>query len=105
LPVSVARDYIDKSDLTKITPNTEIDPKVLLQRISDAKTAGYAWANEEYFRGDINIAAPLVDANGDVLGAINISLPTSRWTLETGQQQLAQLLIETARAISTSPPR
>lgn len=105
LPEQVARNIIHESELTKFSPNTETDPEVIMQLISQAKAAGYAWANEEYYRGDINIAAPLVNDKGHAMGAINISLPTSRWTLETGQQQLAQMLLETARAISTSPPR
>jgi len=105
LPEDVMGRLIEASVLTKFTPNTVTDKKQLKRLIADARTAGYAWANEEYFRGDINLAAPLLSARGEVLGAINISLPTSRWTLDSGRQQLAQMLIGTARAIGTLPPR
>ena len=105
LPDDVMARLIEASVVTQFTPSTVTDKKQLKGLIVEARTAGYAWANEEYFRGDINLAAPLVGAHGEVLGAINISLPTSRWTLDSGKRQLAQVLIETARAIGTSPPR
>jgi|SRR6185369_5344938 len=97
---------IDGSVLRAYTPNTITDKKHLRRVIREARVAGFSWANEEYYRGDINIGVAVRDALGKPLGAINVSLPTSRWTLESGKEQIAPLLLETVRALATSaPPR
>ncbi|MGO9774698.1 MAG: IclR family transcriptional regulator C-terminal domain-containing protein [Roseiarcus sp.] len=59
--------------------------RAIRELAAEARRNGYAWGNEEYFRGDINVAAPARDANGKALGAIDVSLPKSRWTLEANQ--------------------
>jgi DNA-binding IclR family transcriptional regulator len=82
------------------TPTTVTAESGLLRLIAEATANGFAYANGEYYRGDINVAAPLVRAGGFPLGAINISVPMTRWSLARAQAELSSLVIETARAIS-----
>lgn len=93
---------LDASTLKAYTPNTLTDKTRLLAIIEEARENGYSWANEEYYRGDINLGVAVRNALGQPVGAINISLPTSRWTLDTGCQQIAPVLLETVRAIIPS---
>jgi len=95
---------LDASTLKAYTPNTLTDKARILAVIDEARQNGYSWANEEFFRGDINLAVAIRDARGRPLGAINISLPTSRWSLETGRKQIAPVLLETVRAIAPPVP-
>lgn len=104
LPKDEAASLLQRCPMQSFTPNTIVDLDQILELVQEARKTGYAWANEEYYRGDINIAAPLYDAGGHPLGAINVSLPTSRWTLETGKEQMAPLLLETVRAMGAAPP-
>lgn len=104
LPEGEADELLGRCSPQAFTPKTITDLRAIRVLVAEARRNGYAWANEEYFRGDINVAAPVRDANGKALGAINVSLPTSRWTLEAGRERIAPMLLETVRAIVTSPP-
>jgi len=104
LPQAEVEELLGRSSPQAFTPSTITDLRVIRKLVAEARHNGYAWANEEYFRGDINIAAPVRDAKGIALGAINVSLPTSRWTLDAGRERIPPMLLETVRAIVTSPP-
>ena len=39
---------------------TLADPKQILRQVDAAREAGYAWTAEEYYRGDLTIAAPVL---------------------------------------------
>ena len=67
---------------------------------------GTACSDQECYRGDVTVAAPVIGEGGHPVGAVNISAPTSRWTLQELRVKLAALVMETARAISSGavPP-
>jgi IclR family transcriptional regulator, pca regulon regulatory protein len=69
-----------------------------------AAISGYACAESEYYAGDLNVGAAVVDSEGRPIGAVNISVPSTRWTLEDMKRELAPLVIQTARLISTRQP-
>lgn len=94
-----ARRIIERSPLRALTPHTVTDVKQILRLISTAREQGYAWSNQECYRGDLTIAAAVIE-DGKPVAAINISGPASRWTLQDLRAKLAPLLIETARAVS-----
>lgn len=100
LPPAEVDELLEASTLTTYTPNTLTDKSQILAVIDEARRDGYSWANQEFFRGDINLGVAIKNAHGRPVGAINISLPTSRWSLESGRQQIAPVLLETIRAIS-----
>jgi DNA-binding IclR family transcriptional regulator len=86
--------------LRAYTPLTLTDPRQILRQVDAAREAGYAWTAEEYYRGDLTIAAPVLGADGLPVAAVNISAPTSRWTLEELRAKFSSVLLETARAAS-----
>jgi DNA-binding IclR family transcriptional regulator len=102
LPRAEAQRIVRRSTLRPFTPMTLTDPKQILRQIDAAREAGYAWTAQEYYRGDLTIAAPVLGPDGLPVAAINISAPTSRWTLEEMRSQLSSVLLETARAASGS---
>jgi DNA-binding IclR family transcriptional regulator len=82
------------------TPSTTTDPDRLIELVADAARLGYAYADEEYFRGDLNVAAPVLDQRGEPVAAVNISVPTPRWSLAQACQELGPLAVRAARAIN-----
>jgi IclR family transcriptional regulator, pca regulon regulatory protein len=68
--------------------------------VQKGRQDGYSYADQEYYRGDINVAAPILGVDGWAIAAINISVPVSRWSVEEARRELAPHVIETARAIS-----
>ncbi len=101
LPPQEAQRVLRESSLRALTPMTVTDPKRILGLIDAARHDGYACSDQECYRGDVTVAAAVIGAGGHPIGSINISAPTSRWTLEEMRARLAPLLIETARAVSS----
>jgi DNA-binding IclR family transcriptional regulator len=100
LPRAEAQRIVRRSVLRPFTPMTLTDPKQILRQVDAAREAGYAWTAQEYYRGDLTIAAPVLGSDGLPVAAINISAPMSRWTLEEMRTKLSSVLLETARAAS-----
>jgi DNA-binding IclR family transcriptional regulator len=101
LPAPDAQKLLRRSTLKAYTPHTLTDPAEILEQIEAAREAGYAWADQEYYRGDITIAAPVFGDEGIAVAAVNISAPTSRWSLAELRSRLSSVLLETARACSS----
>jgi IclR family transcriptional regulator, pca regulon regulatory protein len=100
LPAADARGLLKRAALRPLTPYTLTEPSQIWQRIQSARGSGFAWSDQECYRGDLTIAAPVFGEGGTPLAAINISAPTSRWTMAQLRAKLAPLLLQTARAAS-----
>ncbi len=105
LPPAAARRILGRSRPTAHTPQTLTDPQQIWKRIQAARESGYAWSDQEYYRGDVTIAAPVLGEDGQPLAAVNISAPTSRWTLAQLRAKLAPLLLQSAQAASLGHTR
>ena len=99
LPTDEAKTIIESTDLIQYTENTISDAQTLLELVDEARRRGFAWANGEFFQGDINVGAAVVDKSGRPIGAVNISVPSSRWTLERACTELGPKVLETCRAV------
>ncbi|MDW5377216.1 IclR family transcriptional regulator [Halomonas sp. HP20-15] len=97
---TIVRDYLEASELSAHTPNTVTDIDALMEIIHACRARGVAWNNAEFFQGDINIAAPVLNATGEPVAAVHITTPSSRWKLEDALDQLGPPLMECARAIT-----
>lgn len=102
LPAKTAMDMLERSERVKYTTNTLTDLDLLRDRVQEARETGFAWADSEYYSGDINIAAPILDPLGRPIGAVNISAAASRFSVEQARKELGIQVVETARAISGS---
>ncbi|CAN5164745.1 IclR family transcriptional regulator [soil metagenome] len=100
LPSAAAAAEIAKFSITHFTPQTITDPDRIADMVESFRHTGYAYAEGEYYRGDINIASPVFDVRGNVIAAVGVSVPVSRWTFDEACRDIAPLVIETARAVS-----
>jgi IclR family transcriptional regulator, pca regulon regulatory protein len=101
LPALEAQRLLRQSSLQPLTPMTITDVRQIMELIETAHRDGYASSDQECYRGDVTVAAPVIGEGGHPVGAVNISAPTSRWTLEEMRAKLAPLVMETARAVSS----
>jgi IclR family transcriptional regulator, pca regulon regulatory protein len=101
LPRVEVQRLLRASNLRPFTPMTLTEPRQILRQVDAAREAGYAWTDQECYRGDLTIAAPVLGSAGRPVAAINISAPMSRWTLEELRGKFSPLLLETARAASS----
>lgn len=99
-PEAQRREVLQRTPLNAITPYTELDPDKLLARIQLAAEKGYAIVMNETVLGDISVAAPITDNRGLAVAAINISVPTTRWTIASAESTLVPHVQVAATSIS-----
>jgi DNA-binding IclR family transcriptional regulator len=102
LPDAEVRAMLKASDRRQHTPHTCTDPVKLLELIRQARARGFAFNNQEYYLGDVNVAAPVLNSRGRAVAAIHVSAPTSRWQLAEAMKRLGPMVIDYARAISNA---
>src|SRR4029450_7589261 len=78
------REVIRATPLVPVTPQTEVDPKVLLQRIDEAAKQGYAIVQNQTVVGDISVGAAITDHHGRPGGAVHLPGPARRTALGRG---------------------
>jgi IclR family pca regulon transcriptional regulator len=96
------REILAQTRLEAITPYTEINPEKLLERVRRVAEKGYAIIVNETVLGDISVAAPVIDHRGLAVAAINIAVPTTRWTVARVEAELAPHVQVAATSISKS---
>jgi len=100
LPEARVRDILAHSALYAHTPSTPTDQDALLARIDQARQDGYAAAFDEIYHGDASIAAPILDADGQAIAAVNIAVPLARMDRAQFLETFTHLVITAARSIS-----
>ncbi|MCC6869377.1 MAG: helix-turn-helix domain-containing protein [Burkholderiales bacterium] len=99
LPEADARARLAAAPRKAMTARTVTNLAGLAGVLAEVRNCGYALNDQEAFVGDISIAAALVDRSGAVMGAINIAVPSPRWSVDEVRRQLAPQVVATARAI------
>lgn len=97
---AAAAAIIDRSELRKLTPKTVASRGGLMRELAQIRSKGYAIAEEQCYLGEISVAAPIFNGNREPIAALNISVPSSRWSIKQIEEQLVSIVIETSRAIS-----
>jgi PcaR/PcaU/PobR family beta-ketoadipate pathway transcriptional regulator len=91
---------IQRSKRVQYTRYTITDPSALMNKLERIRELGYALEDQEMFLGGISVAAPILDNERNALAAINIAVPTSRFTALEAEKKFARVLLEAGRAIS-----
>lgn len=87
------------SELQAFTPRTITDAETLRRHLEQVRQQGYAVDDEEYDFGVRCVAAPVFDYRGKAVGAIGISGPAGRMTLER-VAEFATVVREVSRNLS-----
>ncbi|MGV6875540.1 IclR family transcriptional regulator [Pseudochelatococcus sp. B33] len=96
LPEEMLREYLQRTVLQPITPNTIVTVEELERELAAARRDGYAQVVEEFTIGIAGVARPILSASGIPLAAINIAMPVARFNADVRSQCLAVL----AKAVS-----
>ncbi|HYG43212.1 MAG TPA: IclR family transcriptional regulator [Bordetella sp.] len=98
LPACRAQSILD-GPRPAMTQHTVTGLDELLALLEQVRQDGYVINNQEAFIGDISVAAPIMNAEGDVVGAVNIAVPSPRWSLDKAREDLVPQVLDCARAI------
>lgn len=68
-----------RGPLERFTPATVVEAAALRRLLRDVVRDGIAWTADEYAEGITSVAAPVVDAAGEVVAAIHVHGPSYRF--------------------------
>ncbi|HKL26476.1 MAG TPA: IclR family transcriptional regulator [Desulfuromonadales bacterium] len=101
LPVAECETLLSQQSFARLGPRTLVDPDALQQELAQVRRRGYARNNEEYVKGLIAIAAPLLGrTSGYPLGAVSFTSTTLDHTLTDFENRYAGILRELADQIA-----
>lgn len=91
-----------RSDHSRQTRATVTTLEALTAQLAEVRDRGYALVDQELEEGVRSVAAPIRDADGVPVAAVNVSTHTSRTTTADVRSQVVPALLETAEAITTA---
>ena len=98
-PEERLEEYLNGTSLRGLTGHTITNPAALRRELRKIKTQGWALVDQELEEGLRSVAAPIADADGQVIAAVNVSTHAGRRTLDSIVEDLLQPLLATARRI------
>lgn len=96
------RSVFERSDRSRATPRTVNTADDLLRTTSEVRANGWALVDQELEIGVRSVAAPLRDANGTAIAAMNVSTHVGRTDMNEINRRFLPRLVETASAISAA---
>ena len=91
--------YLRSTPLRALTPRTIAEPARLRAELVRIRRLGWALVDQELEEGLRSVAAPIRDADGRVIAAVNVSAHASRRSLDDIRRVLLPPLLTTAHAI------
>ncbi|GIG91221.1 IclR family transcriptional regulator [Plantactinospora endophytica] len=98
-PAAWLDNYLDTAELRPLTRRTVTDPARLRTLLNRIHSQGYAIVDQELEEGLRSLAAPIRDADGAVIAALNVSARASRGSSEVIRKELLPPLLATAKRI------
>ncbi|WUJ73465.1 helix-turn-helix domain-containing protein [Kribbella soli] len=102
LPEDELTSYLDSLQAEALTQRTVTSPENLRATITRARTDGYALVDQELEQGLRSIAAPIHNARGRVIAALNVSAHASRSTPTSLRTEALPHLQQAAAQITTA---
>jgi IclR family acetate operon transcriptional repressor len=99
LPRSHVEECIEERGLPSATPNTITDEAALYEELEAVTARGYAYDDEERWRGLRCVSAPIRSDDGTVRGAVSLSGPKSRIDSEAAREAYADEVMNVANVI------
>jgi DNA-binding IclR family transcriptional regulator len=87
-------------DLAPLTGRTKSTRVALSRALAQVRKDGYALEDQEATVGDAGIAAPIVNRDGAVAGAIGLVGPAERLLVRPARDELTRAVVESARSVS-----
>ncbi len=94
-------ELLDANSFATNGPNAVTGLAALMPQLNLIRERGWALQNEEVARGLRSVAAPVRDASGDVVAAVNVAVPAADHSIEWVTTDLLTEVLRTAGRISS----
>lgn len=98
---AAADDLLRRIELTRLTPNTITDRATLMRELKKVRRNGFAIGRSERIPGGAGVAVPVHGSRGEVIAALAISMPSSRYEPRRMPEYL-RWLAKASRQVSTA---
>jgi IclR family acetate operon transcriptional repressor len=78
LPERARAKLVQALTLTKYTDTTIADPEALMRVLEETRRRGWAKTNEEYVKGVVGCAVPIVSPDRELIACLGVSVPVAR---------------------------
>jgi IclR family transcriptional regulator, acetate operon repressor len=78
LPERAREKLVRALTLTKYTETTIANPEALMRVLEETRRRGWAKTNEEYVKGVVGRAVPLLSPDRDLIACLGVSVPAAR---------------------------
>lgn len=99
LPAERIEKIVDEFGLPAMTENTITDRDELFEELEQIRQQGYALDREERIQGMQSVAAPIMDRNENVRGAISVYGPSNRMDNDRFEEDIPDMLLRSANII------
>lgn len=99
-PQEAVEAYLARTTFQSYTRYTLTNRDQIRKMLAKVRRDGYAINDQEFITGSTGVAAPLFDAHGHVIAAVNLGAPTSRYLAR--REELLLMLRDTADQISNA---
>lgn len=100
MPPHEAAALVGRSKLVPYSNRTVTDPAAILQRVAEARDAGYAMAEEEIVAGEIALGVAVLDEAGAPIGAIHVAGSLAEWDAASFARNFAPLAMTAAGSLN-----
>ena len=102
LPRERVEEILDERGLPARTTETITEAETLFAELERIRERGYAYNDGEEIDGFRAVGAPVRDGDGDVLGSLSVSGPTSVMQGDRFQEEMPQRVIRSANVIEVN---
>lgn len=102
LPRSRIEEIIDEHGLPERTSNTITDREALLEELDEIRARKVAFDREEHIVGMRSVAAPILDRDNNVQGALSVYGPTNRMSNERYTEEIPQILLRSCNVVEVN---
>jgi len=95
-----ARPPCGSTPLEAATPQSEVDPVKIRQRLGQIRRVGYCWVYQEFAEGLNSVAAPVFNTDGEVIAALHVHGPAYRFPDPEQTHDLGILLAATCERMT-----
>lgn len=92
------REMLGEAELKRVTPRTIVDVDTLVGEVAVVRRQGWARQREEIHEGISGFAAPVLDADRNLLAALIVMGPTAR--IDENESAIVKALVAEAHALS-----
>ena len=97
-PSDEVSEYLKNTSLVKFTESSITDKNALAEEIERARIAGVVQTRDQAASDLTGTAAPVRNADGDVIGVLVVAAPSAR--IETRKEEFVRIVLENANVIS-----